>query len=121
MMAKASQLRRADWVGQPLLVAALGLTSAIALVNGQTKAPPSPTFTKDVAPILQRSCQNCHRPGQIGPMSLLTYQDARPWARSIKEQVTRRNMPPWYIDRTVGIHEFKNDISLTDQDISTIS
>jgi hypothetical protein len=121
MMAKASQLWRVDWVVHPLLVTALGLTSAIALVNGQTKTPASPTFTKDVAPILQRSCQNCHRPGQIGPMSLLTYQDARPWARSIKEQVTRRNMPPWYIDRTVGIHEFKNDISLTDQDISTIS
>src|SRR6185437_4812650 len=53
-----------------------------------------PTFTKDVAPILQRSCQNCHRPGSIAPMSLLTYKDARPWARSIKTKVALRQMPP---------------------------
>jgi mono/diheme cytochrome c family protein len=79
------------------------------------------TFAKDVAPILQRTCQNCHRPGSIGPMSLLTYEDARPWARSIKQQVTMRNMPPWYIDQTVGIHDFKNDISLSDAQIATIS
>src|SRR5579871_2841483 len=76
------------------------------------------TFAKDVAPILQKACQNCHRPGSIGPMSLLTYQDARPWARSIKQQVVQRNMPPWYIDRTVGIQQFKNDISLTDAEIA---
>ena len=79
------------------------------------------TFTKDIAPILQRSCQNCHRPGNIGPMSLLTYQEARPWARAIKQQVVQRNMPPWYIDRAVGIHSFKNDPSLTDAEIATIS
>ena len=78
------------------------------------------TFTKDVAPILERSCQNCHRPGSIGPMSLLTYQDARPWARAIKQQVAQRNMPPWYIDRTVGIQDFKNDISLSDDEIAKI-
>src|ERR1700720_1555958 len=59
------------------------------------------TFAKDVAPILQRSCQTCHRPGNIGPMSLLTYQDVRPWARPIKQQIVQRNMPPWYIDRAV--------------------
>jgi hypothetical protein len=79
------------------------------------------TFTKDVAPILQRACQNCHRPGNIGPMSLLTYNDARPWARAIKQQTVQRNMPPWFIDRTVGIQKFKNDVSLTDQEIATIS
>src|ERR687885_2463061 len=78
------------------------------------------TFSKDVAPILQRACQNCHRPGAIAPMSLLTYQDARPWARSIKAKVTAREMPPWYIDRNVGIHRFKDDSSLTDEEIATI-
>src|SRR5215469_2932885 len=67
------------------------------------------TFTKDVAPILQKSCQGCHRPGSIGPMSLLTYEDARPWARSIKDRVSRRQMPPWHVDRTVGIRRFKDD------------
>ncbi|HWZ30942.1 MAG TPA: hypothetical protein VNX18_06400 [Bryobacteraceae bacterium] len=84
-------------------------------------AAQSVTFTKDVAPILQRACQNCHRPGSIGPMPLLSYNDARPWARSIKQQVVQRNMPPWFIDRAVGIQKFKNDASLSDQEIATIS
>src|SRR5437016_11534823 len=79
------------------------------------------TFSKDVAPILQRSCQTCHRPGSIAPMSLLTYQDARPWARAIKERVARRLMPPWHIDRNIGITKFKDDPSLTDAEIATIS
>src|SRR5262249_19329354 len=79
------------------------------------------TFTKDVAPILQRNCQVCHRPGAIAPMSLLTYEDARPWARAIKEKVVRREMPPWYIDRNVGITEFKDDPSLSDAEIAIIS
>jgi hypothetical protein len=79
------------------------------------------TFAKDVAPILQRNCQVCHRPGAIAPMSLLTYDDARPWARAIKEKVVRREMPPWHIDRNVGITEFKDDPSLSDADIAIIS
>src|SRR5207245_6944738 len=78
------------------------------------------TFSKDVAPILQKSCQSCHRPGAIAPMSLLTYQDARPWARSIKAKVTAREMPPWYIDRHIGINKFKDDPSLTESEIATI-
>ena len=80
-----------------------------------------PTFSKDVAPILQRSCQQCHRPGAIAPMSLLTYQDARPWARSIKQKITAREMPPWYVDRHVGIQKFKDDPSLSDAEIATIA
>lgn len=79
------------------------------------------TFSKDVAPILQRACQNCHRPGAIAPMPLLTFQDARPWARSIKEKVVRREMPPWHIDRNIGVTKFKDDPSLTDTEIATIS
>jgi hypothetical protein len=80
-----------------------------------------PTFSKDVAPIFQRACQNCHRPGSIAPMSLITYRDARPWARSIKTKVATRVMPPWHIDRNVGVTSFKNDPSLTDAEIATIS
>ena len=76
---------------------------------------------RDVLPILQRSCQACHRPGMMAPMSLLTYQDARPWARAIKAKVSNREMPPWFIDRHVGIQKFKNDPSLSDQEIQTIS
>jgi len=88
---------------------------------GTNGAAANPTFTKDVAPILQRACQNCHHPGAIAPMSLLTYAEARPWARSIKEKVVRRQMPPWYIDRRVGIQEFKEDPSLSDTEIATIA
>jgi hypothetical protein len=80
----------------------------------------SVTFTKDVAPILQRACQNCHRPGQMAPMSLLTFQDVRPWARSIKQRVTEHTMPPWGIDARVGIQSFKNDPSLREDEIEKI-
>ncbi len=83
--------------------------------------PPAATFTRDIAPILQKSCQNCHRPGAIAPMSLLTYQDVRPWARAIKQKVQAREMPPWYIDRHIGIQKFKDDPSLTDAEIATIA
>ena len=84
-------------------------------------APRQATFTRDVAPILQRSCQNCHRPGSVAPMSLLTYEAARPWARSIRAKVVAREMPPWHVDRNIGITRFKNDPSLTDAEIATIA
>src|SRR5262247_2268710 len=105
-------------------LALLVLGAAYPVVSAQQPAPPAAapvTFTKDIAPILQKSCQNCHRPGSIAPMSLLTYSDARPWARSIKEKVVRRVMPPWHIDRNVGVNKFKDDPSLTDAEIATIS
>jgi hypothetical protein len=94
---------------------AVALTAALMLAGGgpalaQEGAAPedgtndtAPTFSRDVAPILQRSCQHCHQPTGIGPMSLLTYSDVRPWARSIKDRVERRLMPPWHLDTTVGI------------------
>ena len=78
------------------------------------------TFAKDVAPILQRSCQTCHRTGSMAPMSLVTYQEVRPWARAIKEKVANRIMPPWHLDKTVGIRDFKNDISLSDAEIDAV-
>ena len=64
---------------------------------------PIATFAKDVAPILQAKCEECHRKGTAAPMSLVTYQETRPWAKSIRERVITRNMPPWHIDKTVGI------------------
>ena len=78
------------------------------------------TFTKDVAPIFQAKCQDCHQPNSIAPMALLTYEDARPWARSIRQRVAARQMPPWHIDQSVGVQKFKNDMSLTDAQIDTI-
>ena len=78
------------------------------------------TYAKDVAPIFQQKCQECHQPGSIAPMSLLSYDDAKKYARRIRTKVSARLMPPWHIDRTVGIQEFKNDRSLTDAQVATI-
>jgi hypothetical protein len=78
------------------------------------------TFSKDVAPIFQAKCQECHQPNSIAPMSLISFEDVRPWARSIKDRVSTRQMPPWHIDQGVGVQKFKNDMSLTDQQIDTI-
>jgi hypothetical protein len=83
-------------------------------------APKPVTFSKDVAPIFQAKCQECHQPNSIAPMSLITFQDARPWARSIKERVATRQMPPWHIDPSVGVQKFKNDMSLTAEQVDTI-
>src|SRR5207247_1033787 len=74
----------------------------------------------DVAPICHEKGQSCHRPDIMAPMSLLTYEDARPWARAIALRVQTRQMPPWHIDKTVGIQHFKNDASLSDEQIDTI-
>src|SRR6186713_3467762 len=99
-----------------LAAATLGGVILFAASAGAQTAPANaPTFTKDVAPIFQAKCQECHQPSSIAPMSLITYQDARPWARSIKERVAARQMPPWHIDKSVGVQKFKNDMSLTDE------
>jgi len=79
------------------------------------------TFAKDVAPILQEKCQGCHRAGEMAPMSLVTYEETRPWAKSIKQRVVARQMPPWHMDKTVGIQQFQNDMSLSDEQISVIA
>ncbi|SVD58173.1 uncharacterized protein METZ01_LOCUS411027, partial [marine metagenome] len=78
------------------------------------------TFAKDIAPIFQQKCQECHRPDSMAPMSLLTYEESRPWARAIRARVVAREMPPWFLDKTVGIQQFINDVSLTDAEIDAI-
>ena len=97
------------------VLASLGLMSLPGFLAGQDI-----TYASDVAPIIQRNCQICHRPGAIGPMSLLTYEVAKAYAPLIKMKVESRMMPPWHIDPGIGIQEFKNDISLTDEEIQTI-
>ena len=93
---------------------------ALAVNDARPSATDAPvTFSKDVLPILQKNCQSCHRPGQIAPMSLLTYSEARPWARSIKTKVESRQMPPWFADPQHG--QFANDRSLSPRDIETIA
>ena len=101
---------------------ALG-AAVVVFVSGTGSAanvvPANPTFAKDILPIFQRACQSCHRPGQMAPFSLLTYDDARPWVRSIKNNVETRYMPPWHLDRTVG--EYDPDPSLSDAEVATIA
>src|SRR5262245_27490673 len=103
----------------PTCIAALVIASAFAIVRPLGGAAPGATFTRDVAPILHRTCVSRHRAGEVAPMALLTYQDARPWARSIKEKVTSRQMPPWFADPNVGA--FSNDPRLTAAEIETIA
>ena len=83
------------------------------------------TFTRDIAPILQRSCQHCHRPDSVAPMSFLTYEEVRPWARAMKTRTALRNrrgaMPPWFIEKDIGIQHFKDDPSLSEDEIAAIA
>jgi len=97
-----------------------GLSAAADLTNGAAPAAKPVTFAKDVAPILQARCQECHRACSMAPMSLVTYEETRPWAKAIRQRVIARQMPPWHIDPTVGVQKFKNDMSLTDEQIKTI-
>jgi len=99
-------------------VIAAGVILMAAPALAAESAPP--TFSKDVSRILQQKCQQCHQPNSIAPMSLITYREARPWARAIRERVVTRQMPPWHVDQSVGVRKFKNDMSLSDEQIDTI-
>ncbi len=112
---------RALWVA----LAAILVAAVAAPAQAQAPADHDVTFSKHIAPILQRSCQKCHRPNSLAPMSLITYEDVRPWARSIKQRTGLRNrmgvMPPWYIEKDIGIQRFKDDWSLSDAEIRSIA
>src|SRR6202049_1004900 len=99
-----------------------GFMAAVAALAADgpssTTSPESITFNKDVLPILQKNCQGCHRPGQIAPMSLLSYQSTRPWAKAMKAAVASRKMPPWFADPKYG--HFANDRALKQSEIDTI-
>src|SRR5215471_8066373 len=112
---------RATLAGALLLaVGGVGLTVARVPAAGPADTvPANPTFTKDVLPIFQKACQDCHRPGQMAPFSLVDYESARPWVRSIKEKVVSRYMPPWHLDRAIG--EYDADPSLTDEQIAIVA
>jgi hypothetical protein len=111
-----------SWMWQGLVCFVLAVSSMLLIPRATLSAESTatPTFTKDIAPIFQAKCEACHRPNSMAPMSLVTYEEARPWARAIGLRVGSRQMPPWHIDKTVGIQEFKNDRSLSDQQIDTI-
>src|SRR6476619_8465240 len=97
----------------PALATLLWASASFAADN-----PPAVTFTKDVAPILRKNCQGCHRPGEAAPFSLLTYEQSRPWAKAMKEAVLLKKMPPWFADPHYG--KFSNDRSLAQKDIDTL-
>lgn len=99
------------------LLASAALISAQAGSDSNVSA--NVTFHKDVEPIIQKDCQSCHRPGQIGPMSLMDYRQVRPWARAIRDKVLKREMPPWFADPAHG--SFANDRSLSREEIETIA
>src|ERR1700709_2733470 len=98
-------------------VALAGLIGASASAFAQ--APTAPPFSKDVAPILYQNCTSCHRTGEIGPMPLVSFSDARPWAKAIVTQVSNGTMPPWHADPTHG--QFRNDRRRSDKDRDTIA
>src|SRR5271166_3670915 len=108
-------LRRTAGAGVLTLGSLLTLTGSAATLESKPV-----TFARDVAPIFQAKCEECHRKGTAAPMSLITYEETRPWAKAIRERVIKRQMPPWHLDKTVGIQKFSNDRSLTDQQIATI-
>ena len=116
-------------VGRALMVlTALAVVLVAVPVSAQTTIDRPVTFTKDIAPILQKNCQQCHRPESIAPMSLLTYEQARPYARAMKQRTQlayvpgmRGVMPPWLLERNIGIQKLKEDISLTDEEIAIVA
>src|SRR5882762_5896214 len=112
-------------VGAGVLMAAVVAVTPFGVRAEQAGAAPQVTFTKDVAPILQRSCQNCHRPDGVAPMSLVSYEDVRPWARAIKQRTSigpkAGVMPPWYVEKNIGIQQFHNDPSLSEAEVATIA
>src|SRR5438093_8672199 len=101
------------------------LAMPLGLSAQQAAAPSDVTYTKDIAPILQRSCQNCHRPDGVAPMALINYEEARPWARAIKQRTGigphAGVMPPRYVEKNIGIQQFKDDPSLSDDEIAKIA
>ncbi len=97
----------------------VAITVSLSMVVAAGAASSPVTFNKDVLPILQEHCQSCHRPGQIAPMSFLTYEDARPWAKAMKVAVVTKKMPPWFADPKFG--HFANDPTLQQNDIETIA
>jgi mono/diheme cytochrome c family protein len=107
------------------VVGLLALSAPLPTAAQNAAGSSQVTFTKDIAPILQRSCQTCHRPDSVAPMSLLAYEDVRPWARSIKARVSLGPrsgvMPPWFVEKNVGIQNFKADPSLSADEIAKIA
>ncbi|MGH9546485.1 MAG: c-type cytochrome, partial [Terriglobia bacterium] len=101
-----------------LMVAFVAAKILVADASASSPDKPAPTFYKDILPILQDHCQSCHRPGQVAPMPLVTYEQTRPWTPAIAKSVQSRVMPPWFADPRFG--HFSDDPSLSPQQIATV-
>ena len=112
------------WIWGPV-AGVFGLAASVAVGAQSAASPGDVTFTKDIAPILQRHCQTCHRPDSLAAMSLLTYDEVRPYARSIKARTALRTqrgaMPPWFIEKDIGIQQYKDDPSLSEEELAAIA
>ena len=119
MSVRSSWLRLTGPIAAMFGLAAAGLYAQSGAPSGDV------TFNKDILPILQRSCQECHHPNSVAPMSLMTYEQVRPWARSIRQRVSIGPhggvMPPWFVEKDIGIQKFKNDPSLSDEEIAKVA
>src|SRR5258708_9991970 len=108
-----------------LLPAALFAATAATIAQAPPRTSGEVPVTKDIAPILQRSCQECHHAEGVAPMSLVTYEDARPWARSMKTRTALRSqrgaMPPFFVEKNIGIQKFKHDPSLSEEEIGKVA
>ena len=109
-------------------IAALGAVAVVGVspsLRAQAPATPEVTYAKHIAPILQRSCENCHRPGGGGPMPLTSYEEVRPWARAIKQRTGigphAGVMPPWYLEKNIGIQKYKDDPSLSAKEVAMVA
>src|SRR5437762_2185531 len=112
-------------LGFALFAPIIGMAAAPQLVAAPADVQGEVTYTKDIAPIIQRSCENCHRVDGVAPMALSNYDQVRPWARAIKQRTGvgphAGVMPPWYVEKNIGIQEFQGDPSLSEQEISKIA
>lgn len=120
--------RNGAWMACRTFLALAVLAITAVPVGAQTAVDRQVTYTKDIAPILQRSCVHCHQPNSVAPMSLMTYEQVRPYAREIKRRTALRDarwgrgaMPPWFLERNIGIQKMKNDVSLSDDELATIA
>src|SRR5688572_7090605 len=116
------QRRRIIGRGFGCAVACLLVTGTVGLSpRTSAQCTQTVTFTRDIAPILHRSCHNCHNPEGGATMSLVTYEEVRPWARAIKARTASREMPPWFVEPHIGVQRFKDDPRLSDQEIEKIA
>ena len=108
-----------------LALTIVGLVTPAALGSEAGQDVGETTFNKDIAPILQRSCQQCHKPDSVAPMSLITYEQVRPWAKTIKRRThmgpVAGVMPPWYIETDIGIQHYQYDPSLSEEELAKIA